>query len=180
MNTDHVVAPLAVLTVGGDAAAAFESLYLAHREAVFRYLRVVTRDDDEALDVTAITFERALREMRDRRRDVGLGWLVRTARNSAIDAGRHRRTVDDAQRRAAARYPSPPSPEDAVLGLERAERVRAAVRLLPDPQREAIALRYSTDLTVRSIAALIGKREAATQKLIGRGLARLKEMLDDD
>jgi RNA polymerase sigma-70 factor (ECF subfamily) len=179
MNADHIVAPLAAITVGGEEAAAFESLYLAHREAVFRYLRVVTRDEDEALDVTAATFERALRELRERRRSIGLGWLLRTARNAAIDADRHRRTVADADRRADERHPSQPSPDEAMVGLERAERVRAAVRTLPYPQREAIALRYSTDLTVHSIAALIGKREAATQKLIGRGLARLKEMLDD-
>lgn len=33
-----------------SAAIAAEFLYLAHREPVFRYLRAVTGDEDEALD----------------------------------------------------------------------------------------------------------------------------------
>lgn len=162
-----------------SAAIAAEFLYLAHREPVFRYLRAVTGDEDEALDLTALTFERAFRELGRRPRDIGVGWLIRTARNAAIDSSRHQRTVDLAEQRLAHLTTPARSPEDAAVDGERARRVLAAVAELPHPQRDAIALRYSTDLPVREIAALIGKGEAATRKLIGRGLDRLKEMLDD-
>jgi RNA polymerase sigma factor (sigma-70 family) len=72
-----------------------------------------------------------------------------------------------------------PSPEDAALDAEVAASVLRALAQLPNPQRDAIALRYSTELTVREIADVIGKSQSATQKLLDRGLARLKEMLHD-
>lgn len=102
-----------------------------------------------------------------------------TDADCSIDSSRHQRTVDLAEQRLAHLTRPARSPEDAAVDGERARRVLAAVAELPHPQRDAIALRYSTDLPVREIAALIGKGEAATQKLIGRGLDRLKEMLDD-
>lgn len=160
-------------------ALAAESLYRAHREQVFRYLRAISGDEDQALDLTAVTFERAFRELGRRRGDIGVGWLIRTARNAAIDAARHRRTVDLAEQRVADRPTPVRSLEDTAVDAERARRVLAAVAALPRPQQDAIVLRYTSDLTVREIAALIGKSEAATQKLIGRGLDRLKEGLHD-
>lgn len=43
--------------------AAFAELYVQHRERVFRYLRARCASDDDALELTAKTFERALQAM---------------------------------------------------------------------------------------------------------------------
>ncbi|HEY8707050.1 MAG TPA: sigma-70 family RNA polymerase sigma factor [Burkholderiaceae bacterium] len=75
--------------------SAFAELYVRHREPVFRYLRARCRDDDDALELTAVTFEKALRAM-DRYRPQAGGlraWLVRIARNAAVDAHRRRRPL---------------------------------------------------------------------------------------
>lgn len=40
--------------------AAFAALYARHRDPVFRYLRSRCRNEDDALDLTAGTFEKAL------------------------------------------------------------------------------------------------------------------------
>lgn len=157
---------------------AFEALYLEHHEAVFRYLRAISRDEDRALDIAAATFERAFAEVRAGR-ELGIGWLLRTARNAAIDADRRSRTAALFRWRSIGPEPSAPSPEEQALGAEQAARVRAALKSLPRPQRDAIALRYTSDLTVREIAEVIGKSASATQKLLDRGLDRLKESLHD-
>lgn len=160
------------------AGEALEALYLAHREAVFRYLRAMTGDDERALDLTATTFERAFAELRAGRQP-GIGWLLRTARNAAIDADRRARTAALFHRRSGTGATSALSSEEQTLEAEKVRRVRKELALLPRPQRDAIALRYSSELTVREIAEVIGKSAAATQKLLDRGLARLKESLDD-
>ena len=49
------------------------------------------------------------------------------------------------------------------------------VQDLPDIQRDAILLRFASGLSAREIAATLGRSEAATQKLLQRALARLKE-----
>jgi RNA polymerase sigma factor (sigma-70 family) len=46
---------------------------------------------------------------------------------------------------------------------------------LPEIQRECLLLRYGAGLTAREIGAVIGKSGGATQKLITRALAKLKE-----
>src|SRR6266542_5646902 len=69
--------------------AAFGLLYARHRLAVFRYLRTRTSSADDAAELTAVAFERALTAM-PRYRPTGggiLAWLLRIARNAAIDAG---------------------------------------------------------------------------------------------
>ena len=156
----------------------FGQLYQQHRLSVYRYLRARVRSDEDALDLAAATFERAFANLaRFRRRDGGVqAWLLRIARNTAIDAHRRRRaTVDLAK-------------ADAQLGrvaLEADRRDQASVEILdlvsrlPDDQREALLLRYACGLTAREIGSVIGKREGAVQKQIERGLAALREAFDD-
>jgi len=156
-------------------AAAFGVLYERHRLAVFRYLRTRTRTEDEAAELTAITFERALAAM-PRYRPTGGGvvaWLLRIARNAAIDAGRRTHAVPFDVELADPSGAS--SPEASAIERERLSSVAAAVDRLPDVQREALALRYAAGLTAREIGAAIGKTEHATQKLISRALVTLRE-----
>lgn len=177
MSSEAAVSSVPAI-VGSAAADALEALYLTHRDAVFRYLRAISRDEEGALDLTATTFERAFRELRAGR-EPGLGWLLRTARNAAIDVDRSARTAALFRLRTRPAGSTAPSPEDMVVGGEQARRLRAALGRLPRPQRDAIALHYTSDLTVREIAAVIGRSPSATQKLLDRGLTRLKEALHD-
>jgi len=154
--------------------SAFGLLYEQHRLAVYRYLRARTRNDEDAMDLAALTFERAFAGLgRFRRRDGGVrAWLVRIARNTAIDAHRHHRpTVDLAG-------------VDAHLGRIAVEADRRGgesedvldlVTRLPGDLGDTLMLRYAAGLTAREIGVVIGKREGAVQKRIERGLAALRE-----
>ncbi len=155
--------------------AAFGVLYERHRLALFRYLRTRTRTEDEAAELTAVAFERAFAAM-PRYRPAGggvLAWLLRIARNAAIDAGRRAQAVPFDTELADAT--GAPSPEAAIVERERLAILAAAVDQLPDLQRDALALRYAAGLTAREIGAALGKTEHATQKLISRALATLRE-----
>lgn len=158
--------------------ASFGLLYEKHRLAVYRYLRARTGSDEDALDLAADTFERAFGSLgRFRRRDGGVqAWLLRIARNAAIDARRRRRpTIDLA---AAGPHLVRATAEANRHDHERSE-ILDLVGRLPDDQREALLLRYAGGLTTREIGVVIGKREGAVQKQIERGLAALREALDD-
>ena len=164
-----------------EHVALFEELYAQHREAVFRYLRARTADEDEALDLAATTFERALRQLeRSPTVELGVGWLLRTARNAAVDARRRRRAAAVIGRVLHWQDKDESSPEVVALADEQAAMVRRAVAALPEPQRDVIALRFTTELTIREIGQVVGRSEAATQKQLSRGLARLRESLDDE
>jgi RNA polymerase sigma-70 factor (ECF subfamily) len=157
---------------------AFATLYGRHRESVFRYLRARCTNDDDALDLTAVTFERALVAIQ-KYRALGAGfsaWVLRIARNAAIDHSRRQRArPTPAALESAEGRPAADDPEATAIASDEHRRLRALVRALPEPQRDALALRYSAGLTAREIGVVIGKSEEATQKLITRALSDLKE-----
>ena len=161
-----------------DDRAAFATLYVRHRDAVFRYLRARCVNDEDALELTAVTFERALVAMpRYSSRGGGVvAWLFRIARNAVIDQERKNRPLVP-QWQLPERSSADPSPEEAAIGAEERRELRGLLAELPQVQRDAIALRYAAGLTARQIALVINKSEDATQKLISRAIVRLKEGL---
>ena len=182
--------PIAALRLEADESTAsvsetsttIEAIYVSYRMPVYRYLRSRTGSDDEAADLTATTFEHAIVAIDRLREDrPPLPWLLRIARNAAIDGARRRRP---ASRLEDIREPDLPvsdaTPEDTYLEAERSEELRRLVRASPDAQRDAVALRYAAGLSAKEIGQVIGKSEAASQKLIQRALIALREARHGD
>jgi len=160
-------------------AQAFAPLYERHIQRVYRYLRVRGANEDDAAELAALTFERALKHI-DRYRPGGSGfgpWLLRIARNAFIDAGRRQshRSLD-LDETSGLTAPGQ-SPEDMAIEAEERRWIHSLVARLPEVQRDALALRFAGGLSSREIAPVIGKSEAATKKLLTRSLATLKEAM---
>jgi RNA polymerase sigma-70 factor (ECF subfamily) len=166
-------------TIDGSIDASFEDAYLSFRDPLFHYVRRFAVDDDEAADLTAKTFERALVKLssyRGGRRDLG-AWLFRIARSQAIDATRRRRPLSTLEFIRPEQHPISErgQPEPELLQHEASRELAEHVQRLPPLQRECLALRYGSGLSAREIGVVIGKSEAATQKVISRALGRLRE-----
>lgn len=153
-------------------AERFGVIYDRYKVPVFRYLRAHGASQDDALDLMALTFERAFAALpRYHRRDGGLrAWLFRIARNARIDELRRAGSVaslaivDD-------RLAGPSTTRDPDL--------QVALARLPAATREAVTLRYGGGLTAREIGIVLGKRPDAVQKLIERALESLREALHE-
>lgn len=161
--------------------AAFAALYERHVVRIFRYLRARGAPEDIAADLTATTFEHALVHIDQYRAGSGgFGpWLLRIARNARIDVARRSRPTVDLV--SAGEIPAlEPSPEDAVVTAEGRRWLLDLLRTLPEAQQDALALRFAAGLSSREIAAVIGKSEAATKKMLTRSLAVLKEATRHD
>ena len=163
-------------------AEAFAHLYERHVERIYRYLRARGANDDNAAELAAITFERALTHIdRYRPGKSGFGgWLIGIARNAFIDATRRHanRWVNLAE--AADLASADKSPEDSAIAAEERRWILGLVARLPDIQQDALALRFAAGLSSREIAMVIGKSEAATKKLLTRALAVLEEAIRND
>lgn len=100
----------------------------------------------------------------------------------------HRRSVDIVRREERRRADSlelAPEPstsaadDDAWLRFER-ERVQAALKQLPDPQREALELAYYGGFTQTELAERLGQPVGTIKSRMFTGLARLRELLGEN
>jgi RNA polymerase sigma factor (sigma-70 family) len=88
---------------------------------------------------------------------------------------RHRIVVDKNLVKAPPDMPS--AEHGAMIQLERSA-VIAALRKLPDRQREAIVLRYYADLSEAEIAAAMGISRGAVKSHTSRGMTALRSALE--
>jgi len=105
-------------------------------------------------------------------------WILTLVHRRAVDLVRResRRRTEPLEDTAIAGTSG--SAEDvAWLRLER-ERVQAALRQLPDPQREAIELAYYGGFTQSELAERLGQPLGTVKSRMFAGLSRLHELLD--
>jgi RNA polymerase sigma-70 factor (sigma-E family) len=109
---------------------------------------------------------------------------VRRAVVNAARGGLRRRIVERRHReRTAAGQGDDVDPraevDVAVVDRERDADLLAAVRVLPRRQREVIALRYLEELSTAETADVLGCSEGSVKAYLSRGLARLRDQLEE-
>ncbi len=101
-------------------------------------------------------------------------FLVVVARRRAIDLLRSRTAARRREERhELLRVPGPDLREQVEARLE-STMVRAAVRKLPDEERQAVELAYFADLSHRQVAADLGIPEGTAKSRLRLALARLR------
>jgi RNA polymerase sigma-70 factor (ECF subfamily) len=109
-------------------------------------------------------------------------WILTLVHRRAVDLVRReeRRRAEPLGDDASARAVEAPEPTDeaAWLRFER-ERVQAALRQLPDVQREAIELAYYGGFSQSELAERLGVPLGTIKSRMFAGLARLRELLDE-
>jgi RNA polymerase sigma-70 factor (ECF subfamily) len=152
--------------------ADFEPVYLRHHGDVYRYLLVLTRSASDAEDVTAETFERALRAWpnHDGLRTRPLPWLLLTARRIATDRWRRARHL-------LGLLPLVDRRDGGASGNSASEFwiwFDAVARVLTDRQREVLLLRYRRDLTDDEIGRVMDLSTSGVRSLAARALDTLR------
>lgn len=160
--------------------AEFERLYAEHANALFGFIVYRTGDRSLAEDVVADTFERALRGRRgfDRRKGSEKTWLYSIALNRLRDQARR----SGAEERALGRFSSGSAEHDHAAAVERVEAretVAQALEGLSDEEREAIALRFGGELTLKEIAKLTGEPMTTVEGRVYRALRKMRDSLED-
>jgi len=158
--------------------SAFERLFQVHAEPLFAFLVYRTGDRQLAEDLLADTFERALRgRVRfDPRRGTEKNWLYAIAINLVRDQARRRSVEVGALERVGA-HETRTLDDDALGAVEDRDLLAKALARLNDDEREAIALRFGSDLTLREVARVLGDKESAVEKRISRALEKLRREL---
>jgi RNA polymerase sigma-70 factor (ECF subfamily) len=171
--------PTTVRAIGTRADADLIDVYEQHHDAIYGFLRRVTRDGDIAEDLLQETFARLLVEYREGRPPEQVqAWLYRVASNLAISRGRRVQTArnwmanqrrDDAARVA--------SPETAAIRREWTSDVGEALATLSKEARTALLL-AAQGFSGREIALTIDRSEAATRVLMCRARQQMRREIE--
>jgi RNA polymerase sigma-70 factor, ECF subfamily len=164
---------------GGAGTMSFAAAAEAHLDDVHAYLVYLTGDRSLAEDLTAATFERALKIWRrfDPRRASAKTWLCQIARSAALD---HFRAEERRRRREGAYAASEPrDASEAPLAEGLSPSLEAALRGLSATDRELIALRVLLELDGPTVARLLGISPTACSTRLNRALQRLEERIRD-
>ena len=162
--------------------SAFARIYDEHSPGVYRAAYAIARDSAMAQDVTQDVFLRLWRRPRtfDERRGQLGPYLRLMARSRALDLWREGQAAGRASDRMKIAVAQAEPREEAERPdgqVERSEQgavVRAAVRKLPDAQREAVVMAYWGGLTADEISRRIEVPLGTAKSRIRLGLEKLR------
>ncbi len=157
----------------GDMEA-MHFLYVRYADDVLRYVRSFVHDHHEAEDITQNVFVKLIGAIKkyEQREVPFTAWILRVARNAALDQMRARRATPCEEVRL----------EDdgrSQVASERGRDLRQALERLPEEQREVLVLRHIVGLSPTEIATTLGKTESSVHGLHHRGRRTLKSALQD-
>jgi len=164
----------------GDTEA-FRTLVEQHSRVLFGTAYLMTRDRGLAEDAVQAALVQMWKKLPSLRRNGSLkAWLVRIVINEVNQQHRKKRLPTMSLEKAPEIPDDPPEVETMLFRDEERHRLRQALEILPVEQREAVVLRYFSELTVPEVAAVMGEREGTIKSRLSRALDRLGEVLRKD
>jgi RNA polymerase sigma factor (sigma-70 family) len=177
----HLSDEAVVALVARSDDTALAELYDRYGRVAYGLARRIVRDEALAQDAVQEAFlavwRTAGRFVPERAK--ASTWILTLVHRRAVDLVRRE------ERRRAESLELAPEPttsaadDDAWLRLRR-ERVQAALRQLPDPQREALELAYYGGFTQSELAERLGQPIGTIKSRMFGGLTRLRELLGEE
>lgn len=151
---------------------ALHFLYAHYADEILRFVRSIVHDHHEAEDITQNVFVKLMRVIgKYEPREVPFAaWILKVARNAALDHLRTRRTVPSEDLEAI-------DDDRSQVGRERSRDLFEALERLTHEQRHVLVLRHIVGLSPLEIAELLGKNENAIHGLHHRGRLSLQAAL---
>lgn len=166
--------------------ARFVEIYEKYFELVYAYTARRTLNRDEAEDLTAEVFRKALENLpRFKWTGAPFGaWLLRISFNLIADRAKRAAREGDSTPRTSKGTDTPRDAPSAaqtqqslVEDAERSARLFRFVDDLADDQRRVIMMRFAEEKSIRDIAGELGRSEGAVKQLQFRALQNLRAKL---
>jgi RNA polymerase sigma-70 factor (ECF subfamily) len=162
---------------------AFGTLYERHVTAIYRYVYYRVGSVEDAEDLTARVFARALKHIHSYN-DRGVpfsAWLYRIAHNVVAnfhrDNSRHPSVpLDEVETRGTS---DDEADHDHRIDSERdRERLLIAIRMLPEERQHLVVLKFVEQMQNAEIGQIMNRSEGAIKSLYHRTLLQLREIMD--
>lgn len=165
----------------------FDALVRQYLPLVYSYLARLTHDAPLAEDLTQETFIRAWKNIRSFDIDKPFKpWLMRIARNCALDTLRRKQTVAFSSL-SAAEYAQVESlahiaatPLQHAQAAETATRITEALRRLTPLEQEVLTLHYLDELSTREIAEVLSLPLETVRSRLRRARQAFRSIIEPD
>ncbi|MNI45637.1 ECF RNA polymerase sigma factor SigK [compost metagenome] len=160
--------------------SAVELLIRHTYDDIYRFVRWKVHDADLAWDLSQMTYEKAWLKLDSFKGEQGnfRVWLLTIAHHICID---HLRSKSFRQagltEKITDQVPANGDFLEGVLMKEEIKQVYKAIQSLPEEQRDALLLRYKSDLTFTEIAIATEETESTVKSRVRRSLIKLRDML---
>lgn len=159
---------------------AFGILYERHVDRIYTYIYYRTGNQQDAEDLTAKTFFKALDNIK-RYHNRGLpfaAWLYRIAHNLTANWHRdHGKRAELSLEEQIALSQASSNPERQALAVEEREALLRAIRRLPGDRQQLLLLKFAEAMSNAQIGKIMGRSEGAIKSLYHRTLSALREDL---
>jgi len=163
---------------GGDAAA-FETLYRRHKDALYRYLLRGAGTPDHAAELFQDVWKNLIQARAKYRAGAPFtAWLFKLGHNRLVDFWRAQRPQEEVAEDLAA--PESERPDETAVRRSHAAQLLRALAALPPEQREIIVLREERELTLEQIAEIQGVGRETVKSRLRYALAKLREVVGND
>ena len=169
----------------GDPEA-FGQLMEPLEQLVWRVCWHYTGNREAAEDCGQEAMIRIWRNLGSYRGDCALeSWVYRIAANCCMDWLRKKKrdksvSVEPLREQGFDPADESPGTEEQVVAKDERRRLREAISLLPEDQREALVMTQLEKVPYEEAARLLGTTEGTVKSRVNRAKARLKEILSDE
>ena len=179
MNESQEAALVRRCQVGDQEA--FGMLVEHYRSVLFGTAFLMIRDRGLAEDTVQEALTQMWRHLPSLRLHGSFkAWLIRIVSNEAKQQFRKKRVPTVPLEQTAEGGENLDPAETNIVHNEDRQHMRQALEMLPSAQKEAVVLRYFSDLSIPEIAAVTGQREGTIKSRLSRALGRLGEVLRSD
>lgn len=164
----------------GDKTA-FRTLVEKYRTVMFGTAFLMTRDHILAEDALQEALIKIWKNLPSLRRQSSLkAWLVRIVVNEVNRQCRKKQLPTVSLEDSPDVVDDCDGMETKVIRNEEYIQLKEAIEALSPEQRQAVILRYFSDLTVPEVAKVMGKREGTIKSRLSRAISKLGEILRND
>ncbi len=166
---------LVALALRGDSEA-FAALVQRYDRAVYHLAYRTLHDVEEARDATQEAFFKAFRSLRTFKPGAKFStWIFAIAYHACCDRLNRRKRY--ASEELPERADSAPGPEQQVVALDEASRLRAAIDALPEKYRTVVTLFHLQGRQYEEIAAVLGLPMGTVKTHLFRAKEQLRRLL---
>lgn len=153
--------------------SAFEELYRRHAESIYRFVRYRTNSNEDAEDITADIFIKAMAKIQQYNSEFAFStWLFSIARNTVIDFWRTQKAPLNIEHIEQVADETMRHDEHLDARL----RVEDLMSRVSENDRTLIVLRFEDGLSYAEVSTITGRSEASLRK----AFSRLKKALAID